>query len=58
MGLAKKRLTKLARAKLRARKKLDVKIARDKREMKSLGKKIRKRKQILSRRLRARAKLK
>ncbi len=57
--MAKKTRTKLARAKVRAKKtKLDVKIARDKWEIKSLGKKLRKRKQILSRRLRYRAKLK
>jgi hypothetical protein len=56
--LAKKTRTKLARAQARAKMSLDVKIARDKREIKSLGKKLRKRKQIHSRRLRRRAKLK
>jgi peptidoglycan hydrolase CwlO-like protein len=55
----KKVRTKLGRARLRVRKaKLDAKITRDKRDIKSFKRRLRKRNQILSRRLRARAKLK
>jgi chaperonin cofactor prefoldin len=50
--------TKLARAKLRARRtRLDVKITRDKKQIKSLERKLRKKQALLERRLNARAKL-
>jgi hypothetical protein len=57
--LAKKARTKLASAKLKRRRaSIDVKIARDKKKIKSLKKQTRKRERILAGRLRARSKLK
>ena len=57
--MAKKARTKLASAKLKRRRaSIDVKIARDKKKIKSLKKQTRKRERILAGRLRARSKLK